>query len=244
MSNSSTTTDSDLIEPIHPGEIDAIAPLQSASPARPDPCCGRSLVMLEGHIAGSDDPEEAEALGWYFASWPTPFADEGAARAHLGDDAIVEAWIADLEPAPEGLHPRFDPDVLEGTIAAVHVPRWTEWEGSRCRRSRSLPGTGSSRQRTRTSWCVDGRAPCGSTSTGGATMRTSMPSTSGSRRSDTGSGEIRVDRGARSHADSAAASRSRRTAWCPVTIHPGRSQSVRVPAGTRHCPRRSGRSRW
>ena len=122
--------------------------------------------MLEGHVAGSDDPEEAAALGWYFASWPTPFADEGAARAHLGDDAIVEAWIADLEPAPEGLHPRFDPDVLEGTIAAVHVPRWTEWEGSRCRRSRSLPGTGSSRQRTRTSWCVDGRAPCGSTSTG------------------------------------------------------------------------------
>lgn len=93
--------------------------------ARPDLVEG--LVMLEGHAAGSDDPDEAATLGRYFASWPTSFADEGEARAFLGDDAIVDAWVADLEGTSEGLVPRFDADVMERTIAAVHEPRWTEW---------------------------------------------------------------------------------------------------------------------
>lgn len=29
---------------------------------------------------------------------------------------------------PEGLVPRLDDDVMECTIAAVHQPRWAEWE--------------------------------------------------------------------------------------------------------------------
>lgn len=29
--------------------------------------------MLEGHVSGSEDPDEAVALGRYFASWPVPF---------------------------------------------------------------------------------------------------------------------------------------------------------------------------
>ena len=94
--------------------------------ARPD--LVESLVMLEGHVAGSRDPEEAAALGRYFASWPTPFTDEGEARAFLGSEAIVDAWVADLEQSSAGLTPRFDADVMERTIAAVHEPRWTEWE--------------------------------------------------------------------------------------------------------------------
>lgn len=86
------------------------------------------LVMLEGHVAGDEDPEGAKVLGKYLASWPTPFADQDAARAFLGDDAIVEAWVADLEATPEGFVPRFDADIMERTIEAVHVPRWREWE--------------------------------------------------------------------------------------------------------------------
>lgn len=94
--------------------------------ARPD--LVEHLVMLEGHVAGSDDPEEAAALGRYFASWPVPFTDEAQARDALGTEAIVDAWVADLEPAGDGLMPRFDADVMERTIAAVHEPRWEQWE--------------------------------------------------------------------------------------------------------------------
>ncbi|GAA2529050.1 alpha/beta hydrolase [Microbacterium mitrae] len=95
--------------------------------ARPDLVDG--LVMLEGHVAGSDDPDEALRLGRYFASWPTKFENEASARQFLGDDAIVDAWVADLRRTGEGLVARFDADVMERTIAAVHQPRWGEWEG-------------------------------------------------------------------------------------------------------------------
>ncbi|WP_256829733.1 alpha/beta fold hydrolase [Ornithinimicrobium faecis] len=94
--------------------------------ARPD--LVERLVMLEGHVAGSEDAGVAQSLGRFFASWPTPFADEAAARDFLGDDSIVDAWVADLEVTPGGLVPRFDADVMERTIAAVHQPRWAEWE--------------------------------------------------------------------------------------------------------------------
>lgn len=86
------------------------------------------LVMLEGHMAGTDDPEEAVGPSRSFASWPTPFVDEAAVREYLGSDAVVDAWIDDLEATLDGLRPRFDADVMERTIAAVHEPRWAEWE--------------------------------------------------------------------------------------------------------------------
>jgi len=97
--------------------------------ARPDLVA--RLVMLEGHAAGSDNEEEAARLGRFFASWPVPFADAATARSHLGADAIVDAWIADLEATPQGLRPRFDADVMQRTIAAVHVSRWDEWNALR-----------------------------------------------------------------------------------------------------------------
>lgn len=84
--------------------------------------------MLEGHVAGNDDPGEAVGLGRFFASWPVPFAGEEEARAFLGSDAIVDAWVADLEATPDGLRPRFDADVMQRTIEAVHEPHWEEWE--------------------------------------------------------------------------------------------------------------------
>ena len=97
--------------------------------ARPDLVA--RLIMLEGHVAGSDDEEDAARLGRFFASWPVPFADAAAARRHLGAAAIVDAWIADLEATPHGLRPRFDADVMQRTIEAVHVSRWAEWEALR-----------------------------------------------------------------------------------------------------------------
>lgn len=94
--------------------------------ARPD--LFASMVMLEGHVAGDDDPAQAVGLGRYFASWPLPFPDEASAREFLGNDAIVDAWIADLVTTPDGLVPPFDADIMERAIAAVHEPRWAEWE--------------------------------------------------------------------------------------------------------------------
>lgn len=86
------------------------------------------LVLLEGHVRGSDTPDEARSLGQFFASWPLPFVDLDAARGFLGDGALARAWIADLEPRPDGLWPRFDADVMESVIAGAHAPRWREWE--------------------------------------------------------------------------------------------------------------------
>lgn len=94
--------------------------------ARPD--LVERLVMLEGHVSGSDDPDEAARLGAFFDSWPDTFANPDEARAFLGESALTEAWISDLEPTSEGLRPRFDADVMQRTIEAVHEPRWTEWE--------------------------------------------------------------------------------------------------------------------
>ena len=94
--------------------------------ARPD--LVDRLVMLEGHAAGSDNPGEADAVGDFFASWPSAFADESEARRFLPNSALSEAWIDDLEPSAGGLRARFDPEVMRRTLAAVHEPRWHEWE--------------------------------------------------------------------------------------------------------------------
>lgn len=94
--------------------------------ARPDLVEG--LVMLEGHVKGSDDLGEAAQLGGYFASWPVPFGDEAAAREFLGGDPIVDVWVADFERTDDGLVPRFDAAVMQRVIEAVHEARWDEWE--------------------------------------------------------------------------------------------------------------------
>ena len=93
--------------------------------ARPD--LVRGLVLLEVD-QGSGTPEDHAALGAFFRSWSLPFADRAAARAELGDGPLAEAWVADLEERPDGLHPRFDADVMQSTIEAVGTPRWAEWE--------------------------------------------------------------------------------------------------------------------
>ncbi|MDP2286979.1 MAG: alpha/beta hydrolase [Actinomycetota bacterium] len=87
-----------------------------------------ALVMLEGHPEGKSQPRTAQEIGEYFASWPSPFADTDAARSFLGDTPLAAALIEDLESTPLGLRPRFDPDIMQTTIAAVHPPRWQEWE--------------------------------------------------------------------------------------------------------------------
>lgn len=98
-----------------------------AAAARPD--LVDRLVLLEGHAAGGEPASAAAELGAFFSTWPAPFADTAAARAFLGESRLADAWIADLETTAEGVRPRFDPDIMERTIRAVHVPRWDEWQG-------------------------------------------------------------------------------------------------------------------
>ncbi|WP_402463283.1 alpha/beta fold hydrolase [Isoptericola aurantiacus] len=93
--------------------------------ARPD--LVERLVLLECD-AGSGTPQEHRRLGEFFTSWPVPFPDREAAAQFLGDSPLATAWVADLEETPDGLNPRFDPDVLVATIATVATPRWHEWE--------------------------------------------------------------------------------------------------------------------
>ncbi|MFG6504554.1 alpha/beta fold hydrolase [Microbacterium sp. P05] len=93
--------------------------------ARPD--LVRRLVLLEGN-EGSGTPNRSAALGEYFRSWDTPFADSLAASAALGNGPLQRAWVDDLEQTADGLRPRFDPDVMQATIEAVSTPRWSEWE--------------------------------------------------------------------------------------------------------------------
>ncbi|MEI5583438.1 MULTISPECIES: alpha/beta fold hydrolase [unclassified Agromyces] len=86
----------------------------------------RSLVLLEG-AEGHGTVAEREALGDYFRSWPVPFRDRATAQEFLGDGPLQRAWIDDLEERADGLHPRFDPDVMVAILAEVAVPRWDEW---------------------------------------------------------------------------------------------------------------------
>lgn len=84
----------------------------------------RRLVLLEGNGTA----EEHAALGDYFRSWGVPFASREEARSSLGDGPLAKAWVADLEEHVDGLHPRFDAEVMVRTIREVAVPRWVEWE--------------------------------------------------------------------------------------------------------------------
>ncbi|PZE33944.1 alpha/beta hydrolase [Curtobacterium sp. MCPF17_031] len=87
----------------------------------------RRLVMLERNQGGGT-AEEHTALRDYFRSWTVPFASRAAAAAALGDGPLERAWVDDLEKRTDGLHPRFDADVMQATIEAVEEPRWAEWE--------------------------------------------------------------------------------------------------------------------
>ena len=63
----------------------------------------------------------------------------------------MDAWVADLMPTPDGLVPRFDADIMERAIAAVHKPRWEEWEALEVPTLVVLPPTGCSRSTHETS---------------------------------------------------------------------------------------------
>lgn len=92
--------------------------------ARPD--LVRTLVLLEC-AEGNGSGQEHAALGKYFRSWPVPFPDRAAAAMFLGSGPLQRAWVADMEYREDGLHPRFDPEVMAATLTPLEEPRWREW---------------------------------------------------------------------------------------------------------------------
>ncbi|WP_407566746.1 alpha/beta fold hydrolase [Polymorphospora sp. A560] len=87
----------------------------------------RRLVMVEAGVGGGGGDLPAR-LGAWFASWPVPFRDARAAADFLGTTPMSRSWIRDLEERPDGLWPRFEPDVMRDAIAAVvETARWPEW---------------------------------------------------------------------------------------------------------------------
>jgi pimeloyl-ACP methyl ester carboxylesterase len=92
--------------------------------ARPD--LVRTLVLLECGAGSGSEPEHA-ALREYFRSWPVPFPDRSTAVRFLGDGPLQRAWVEDMDRRADGLHPRFDPEVMVAALAPLAEPRWEEW---------------------------------------------------------------------------------------------------------------------
>ena len=89
----------------------------------------RRLVLLEGNEGGGSAEDHA-ALGTFFRSWEVPFTSTEKAIEFLGDGPLAQAWVDGLEEREDGLHPRFDADVMVRIISDVAVPRWSEWEST------------------------------------------------------------------------------------------------------------------
>ena len=94
------------------------------------PALVHRLVMLEAGVGGGDNATSYPAkLGDWFRSWPIPFSNAAAAAEFLGSTPIARSWVRDLEDRPDGLWPRFEPEVMQAAITAVaERSRWEEWQ--------------------------------------------------------------------------------------------------------------------
>lgn len=74
-----------------------------------------------------------EEIGGWLDSWPTPFPSRAAAVDFLGGGAVGEGWSAGLEERDSGWWPRFDRDVMVGSLAEnARRSFWDEWTKIAC----------------------------------------------------------------------------------------------------------------
>jgi pimeloyl-ACP methyl ester carboxylesterase len=89
------------------------------------------LVIVEAGPEGSPDRADAKADGIAarLNAWPVPFADRSTAETFFGGRGLdAEAWTRGLREAPDGLHPRFEVDVLAQMLReAAAEDCWEAW---------------------------------------------------------------------------------------------------------------------
>jgi pimeloyl-ACP methyl ester carboxylesterase len=97
-----------------------------AASERPD--LVSALIIVEA-TPNREGPEVAEQIADYFDSWPLPFPCHNAAVEFFGGPSVrAWVWARNLVPAPGGLLPAFDAEVLVAAIgAALARDHWDEW---------------------------------------------------------------------------------------------------------------------
>ncbi|MEE1786572.1 alpha/beta hydrolase [Streptomyces sp. SP17BM10] len=99
----------------------------AAHPALPG-----GLVLVEAG-AGSPSPDLPTAIGAALDAWPKPFPSRGAAVEFFGGGAVGEAWAGGLEERDGGWWPRFEWDVMVGSLAELaRRSSWDEWTSITC----------------------------------------------------------------------------------------------------------------
>ncbi|MFJ8015233.1 alpha/beta fold hydrolase [Streptomyces sp. NPDC096339] len=92
----------------------------------------RGLVLVEAGPGGGS-PELVDEIGAWFDSWPQPFPTRGAAVEFLGGGPVGEGWADGLEERDGGWWPRFDRDVMVGSLEEnARRSWWEEWERVAC----------------------------------------------------------------------------------------------------------------
>ncbi|MFF7179745.1 alpha/beta fold hydrolase [Streptomyces sp. NPDC008121] len=93
------------------------------------------LVLVEAG-PGGPDPQVADGVGRWLASWPLPFPSREAAVRFLGGGPVGEGWADGLEEREgegPGLWPRFDPGVMVRSLAENAARSfWDEWRAVDC----------------------------------------------------------------------------------------------------------------
>ncbi|WP_369171031.1 alpha/beta fold hydrolase [Streptomyces sp. R28] len=92
----------------------------------------RALVLIEAG-PGGPNPDAPVDIGGWLDSWPTPFPSREAAAAFLGGGRVGAGWAAGLEERDGGWWPRFDRDVMAGSLAEnARRSFWREWGQVAC----------------------------------------------------------------------------------------------------------------
>ncbi|TXS04443.1 alpha/beta hydrolase [Streptomyces sp. col6] len=74
-----------------------------------------ALVLVEAG-SGGPSPGLDEHIGGWLDSWPVPFPSREAAAAFFGGGPAGAGWAAGLDECDDGWRPRFDRDVMVGSI--------------------------------------------------------------------------------------------------------------------------------